>query len=131
MSTVTISNPPTEGLTQEFDDLFREHYPLVYRTAFSVIFNAQDAEDVVQTVFLRIFRNGLPAEVKNPKGYLYRAAVNEALNVARSRRNTQNVNRRGRHIPAPVLDVGPHCGRDGSTQTVRRGDAGSPLRTSL
>jgi RNA polymerase sigma-70 factor, ECF subfamily len=93
MSTVTVSNPPKEGLTQEFDELFREHYPLVYRTAFSVIFNAEDAEDVVQTVFLRIFRNGLPSDVKNPKGYLYRAAVNEALNIVRSRRNTQNADR--------------------------------------
>jgi RNA polymerase sigma-70 factor (ECF subfamily) len=93
MSTVTISNEPRECLPQEFDDLFREHYPLVYRTAFSVIFNAEDAEDVVQTVFLRILRNGLPAGVANPKGYLYRAAVNEALNIVRSRRRTQNDDR--------------------------------------
>jgi RNA polymerase sigma-70 factor (ECF subfamily) len=90
MSTVTIPNPHQKALRQEFDDLFREHYPLVYRTAFSVIFNAEDAEDVVQTVFLRILRNGLPSGVTNPKGYLYRAAVNEALNVVRSRRNTEN-----------------------------------------
>ena len=81
MSTVTISNDPRECLPQEFDDLFREHYPLVYRSAFSVVFNAEDAEDAVQTVFLRILRNGLPAGVKNPKGYLYRAAVNEALKL--------------------------------------------------
>jgi RNA polymerase sigma-70 factor (ECF subfamily) len=93
MSTVTVFNVPKERLTQEFEDLFREHYPMVYRSAFSVIFNAEDAEDVVQTVFLRILRNGLPPGVQNPKGYLYRAAVNEALNIVRSRRNVLNANR--------------------------------------
>ena len=93
MSTVTISKAFRECLPQEFDDLFREHYPLVYRSAFSVVFNSEDAEDVVQTVFLRILRNGLPAGLKNPKGYLYRAAVNEALNVVRSRRKTNNEDR--------------------------------------
>src|SRR6185295_5134438 len=92
MSTV-ISNEPNQCLSQEFDELFREHYTLVYRSAFSVVFNAEDAEDVVQTVFLRILRNGLPAGTTNPKGYLYRAAVNEALNVIRSRRHTQNAPR--------------------------------------
>jgi RNA polymerase sigma-70 factor (ECF subfamily) len=93
MATVTTSKADREHLTQEFDELFREHYPLVYRSAFSVIFKAEDAEDVVQTVFLRILRNGLPAGVTNRKGYLYRAAVNEALNIVRSRRNLQNVSR--------------------------------------
>ncbi len=93
MSTVTISKETKQSLPQEFDDLFREHYPLVYRSAYSVVFNAEDAEDVVQTVFLRILRNGLPSEITNAKGYLYRAAVNEALNVVRSRRNTQSAHR--------------------------------------
>jgi RNA polymerase sigma-70 factor (ECF subfamily) len=93
MATVTIYNEPKQRLAQEFDDLFREHYALVYRSAFSVVFNAEDAEDVVQTVFLRILRNGLPDGVRNPKGYLYRAAVNEALNIVRSRRHTQNAPR--------------------------------------
>jgi len=93
MSTVPISNETNRRLPPEFDDLFREHYSLVYRSAFSVIFNTEDAEDVVQTVFLRILRNGLPATVANPKGYLYRAAVNEALNIVRSRQRVQTDDR--------------------------------------
>ena len=102
MSTVPVFNTPKERLTQEFEDLFREHYPLVYRSAFSVIFNAEDAEDVVQTVFLRILRNGLPSGVQNSKGYLYRAAVNEALNIVRSRRNVLNTNR---FTPEPIANA--------------------------
>jgi RNA polymerase sigma-70 factor (ECF subfamily) len=48
--------------------------------------SSDDAKDVAQTIFLRLFRRGLPAGTKNPKGYFYRAAVNTALNVVRSRK---------------------------------------------
>jgi RNA polymerase sigma factor (sigma-70 family) len=45
-----------------------------------------DAEDVLQIIFLRLLRRGLPPELwKNPKGYLYRAAVNVSLNTVRDR----------------------------------------------
>ena len=79
----------TKGLLeQEFEQLFHEHYPLVYRTAYSVTGRAEDAEDVVQTIFLRLYRrrDGAAGLKKNPKAYLYRAAVNEAISTVRLRR---------------------------------------------
>ena len=72
MSSVTAFRIPTGPLTEEFEELFREHHALVFRTAYSVTGNAQDAEDVLQTIFLRILRRELPPALrKNPKGYLY------------------------------------------------------------
>jgi RNA polymerase sigma-70 factor (ECF subfamily) len=60
---------------------------MLYRTAYSLVDNAADAEDVLQTIFLRLLRSGLPSELKrNPKGYLYRAAVNVSLDVMRARK---------------------------------------------
>ena len=83
MSTVMVFNvSDTRG--QEFEELFHQHYRLVYRTAYRVTGRAEDAEDVVQTLFLRLVRSGLPSGFSgNPKGYLYRATVNVALNVVR------------------------------------------------
>lgn len=76
-----------EPLEEKFEKIFHEHYRLVYRTAYSVTGTREDAEDVVQTVFLRICRRGdLSVLKKNPKAYLYRAAVNAAVSVVRSRR---------------------------------------------
>jgi RNA polymerase sigma-70 factor (ECF subfamily) len=76
-----------EALTKEFEQLFHDHYPMVYRTAYSVTGSREDAEDVVQTIFLRLYRSGELFRVKqNPKAYLYRAAVNTAISVVRSRR---------------------------------------------
>src|SRR5262245_54691167 len=76
-----------EPFSQEFEDLFQEHYVLVYRTAYGVTGRVEDAEDVVQTVFLRLLRGEKTRELlKNPRGYLYRAAVNQSLTVLKSRR---------------------------------------------
>src|SRR5262245_17967026 len=90
----TMSTVKTPGVTSESSELeqaiellFREHYAMLYRTAYSLLDNPADAEDVPQTIFLRLLRSGLPLELhKNPKGYLYRAAVNLSLNVIRNRK---------------------------------------------
>jgi RNA polymerase sigma-70 factor (ECF subfamily) len=77
---------PTADNAQEFEGLFREHYLLVYRTACVITGNREDAEDVLQTIFLRLVRRStLPDINKNPKGYFYKAAVNLSLDTIRSR----------------------------------------------
>jgi RNA polymerase sigma-70 factor (ECF subfamily) len=84
---MTVFNVTTEVLDREFDKLFREHSHLVYRTAYSVTGSPQDAEDVLQALFVGLLQRGLtPGLKQNPKAYLYRAAVNLSLNTLRSRR---------------------------------------------
>ncbi|MGH9241535.1 MAG: RNA polymerase sigma factor [Vicinamibacterales bacterium] len=74
------------ALTSELEDLFREQHQLIYRTAYSVTGSRSDSEDVLQIIFLRLLRRGMPPDlVKNPKGYLYRAAINVSLNTVRDR----------------------------------------------
>ena len=77
---------PGEPFPQEFEALFQEHYVLVYRTAYGITGRVEDAEDVAQTVFLRLLRRENPRELlKNPRGYLYRAAVNLSLTIVQTR----------------------------------------------
>jgi RNA polymerase sigma-70 factor (ECF subfamily) len=86
MSTVALSDVTVEPLEQQFDQIFREHYQLVYRTAYGVTGRVEDAEDVLQTIFLRLLRREIPPDLtRNPKAYLYRAAVNVSLNTVRLR----------------------------------------------
>jgi RNA polymerase sigma-70 factor (ECF subfamily) len=76
------------ALEQEFEELFSNHCQFVYRTAYSVLRNRQDAEDVLQNLFLKLLERELPLDVtRNPQAYLYRAAVNLSLNVVRSRKH--------------------------------------------
>ena len=40
---------------QWFERLFKDNYPLMYRMAFSMVENADDAKDAVNQVFTQIF----------------------------------------------------------------------------
>jgi RNA polymerase sigma-70 factor, ECF subfamily len=83
---VSVSDVIAEALEQDLEALFQEHYDMAYRTAYGVIGNAQDAEDVAQSVFLQLLRRKLPPEIlTNPRAYIYRAAVNLSLNAIKRR----------------------------------------------
>jgi RNA polymerase sigma-70 factor (ECF subfamily) len=87
MSSVTVVHVASEALGEELERIFREHYPLVYRTAYSVTGSPQDAEDIVQSLFLQLVRLGFPDGLKaSPKAYLYRATVNLSLNAVKLKR---------------------------------------------
>jgi RNA polymerase sigma-70 factor (ECF subfamily) len=92
MAIGAVSSVTEKPELQEIEDLFRQHHELVYRTAYSILNNAADAEDVVQSLFLRLVRRQVAPEVRtNVKGYLYRAAVNQSLDILRSRRHYELV----------------------------------------
>jgi RNA polymerase sigma-70 factor (ECF subfamily) len=87
MSKAIVVNEIGDPLTNELEGIFREHYPMVYRTAYSLTGSLQDAEDIVQSLFLQLLRLGFPRGLRdNSKAYLYRATVNLSLNAVKSRR---------------------------------------------
>ena len=90
-----MSSVPAQShaaLPQEFEELFTHHYQLLYRTSYGITGNRDDAEDVLQSLFVRLLQSGLPPQLKrNPAGYLHRATVNLSLNVLRSRKRTKQV----------------------------------------
>jgi RNA polymerase sigma-70 factor, ECF subfamily len=80
------------AIPNEFDRVFRAYHGLVFRTAYRITGNAADAEDVSQTVFLRLYRRGNHSEVlENEESYLRRAAINAALDVIRARQADRTV----------------------------------------
>src|ERR1039458_7406942 len=73
-------------------------HPFTGRAAYRVTGNAGDAEDVLQTVFLRLLKRDPGAEpVGNMASFLHRAAVNAALDLVRSRQNI-------RHVPLDEME---------------------------
>jgi RNA polymerase sigma-70 factor, ECF subfamily len=75
----------------ELARVFEEHHALVFRTAYRVTGNAADAEDVLQTIFLRLLRRPEGAAMKDRQSYLRRAAVNASLDLIRSRGDDRNL----------------------------------------
>jgi RNA polymerase sigma-70 factor, ECF subfamily len=69
-----------------FAELYERHYEAVFRAALRVTGNPADAEDVLQTVFLRVLsrREGVE-EAPLTAAYFRRAAVNAAVDVLRRR----------------------------------------------
>jgi len=79
-----LPNPP-----DELESLFRQHNEQIFRTAYRVTGSASDAEDVLQTVFLRLVRRKEGYDfAPSPAAYLVRAAVNASLDLLRSRRTS-------------------------------------------
>ena len=71
--------------------MFQRHHDRVFRTAYRVTGNAADAEDILQTVFLRLARGPQPSVLENPEGYFARAAINASLDLLRSRKRSKTV----------------------------------------
>jgi len=87
LTTPEASITTTSALKPALERLFHEHSNMLYRTAYGMVGNHADAEDVLQTLFLRLLKRDLPQDLlRNPAGYLYRAAVNGSISVIRSRR---------------------------------------------
>jgi RNA polymerase sigma-70 factor (ECF subfamily) len=83
----TLSIPDRTKRFSEIEEIFRAHYQLTYRTAYAITGSGADAEDVVQTIFLRLMRQEIPADMKrNPGAYLYRSAVNVSINLIRGKK---------------------------------------------
>jgi len=69
-----------------FAELYNRHYDAVFRAALRVTGNPADAEDVLQTVFLRVLALGDDIEAAAPPAaYFRRAAVNAAVDLLRRR----------------------------------------------
>jgi len=82
--------PP--GAPGGLEQMFQAHHATVLRAAYRITGNTTDAEDVLQTVFMRLLRRADFAAVDNAPAYLHRAAVNAALDLVRDRQA-------GKHVP--------------------------------
>jgi RNA polymerase sigma-70 factor, ECF subfamily len=89
---------PAPGSTSELESLFRRHHERVFRAAYRITGSIVDAEDVLQTVFLRLSRRRDVNLEPNPSSYLHRAAVNASLDLMRQRGRTQSI---------PLDDIAP------------------------
>lgn len=80
-SFMTVEVPP-EG----FAELYERHHEAVFRAALRITGNPADAEDILQTVFVRVLARGGDVDgLTQPGAYFRRAAVNASLDVLRRR----------------------------------------------
>jgi RNA polymerase sigma-70 factor (ECF subfamily) len=79
-------------LSGSFDDVVRQRETQVLRTAFRILGNWADAEEVAQEVFLRLYRHGLGFPTEAAMGsWIYRVTVNLCVDRSRRPRASQDV----------------------------------------
>lgn len=65
----------------DYEELFRENYESLTRYAFSMMKNQEEAEDVVQRLFVKFWEKRTEMEsVNDLRAYLYRSTYNTCLN---------------------------------------------------
>ena len=84
---------PRPAPAPELEEVFQEHASAMLRTAYRVTGSLADAEDVLQTVFLRLAARSEGTELAGPGigAYLRRAATNAALDLVRGLRRRRAV----------------------------------------
>jgi RNA polymerase sigma-70 factor (ECF subfamily) len=85
MAAASQAMPSTES-REILSQLFAEHHRRVLLAACRITGNMTDAEDVAQAVFLRMASGGIPP-LANAGSYLYRAAINGALDLLRRQKS--------------------------------------------
>ena len=68
-----------------FERLFKDNYPHMYRMAFSMVEDADDAKDVVSQVFTQMWRSKPQVSDGSMRGYLLAATRNQCLHQLRQR----------------------------------------------
>ncbi len=70
---------------EEVEDAFEQYGPVIYRRARAILGNAEEAQDVMQDVFIKILSGGVKRE--GPiSGWLNRVTTNECISRIREKK---------------------------------------------
>ncbi len=67
----------------ELEILFKTHYAVMYRLAVSLLYDADEARDVVSDVFASLLDGGLAIRTDNARAFLLTCVRNSCINVIR------------------------------------------------
>ena len=111
---------------------FEQHRRRVFRAAYRITGNVQDAEDVLQTVFLAVLKRDAATTPGSAIGdesgsYLARSAINGALDVLRSRKRVAELDP---EATQQAREADEHAG-DAAENAVWRAELRTRLRSAL
>lgn len=73
-----------EGNEEAFSKIFYRYQSLLFDFAYKRIHDKDEAKDIVQEIFVRLWNNRADLEIRiSLRSYLYRAVLNEMLNALR------------------------------------------------
>lgn len=73
---------------EEFESIYNEHKTLVFNVCLHYVLNREDAQDVAQEVFVKIYHHlsQYNPETASLKTWIYRIAINQSLDFLKARK---------------------------------------------
>lgn len=113
----------SSALARRVEELFVAHVDGVYNVAYRVVWNPTDAEDVVQTTFVKAFlRLDQLADPNKVRPWLLQVAYRESITVLRRRRDV---------VMDPTDLPGRPCGRPGPAEAAVASAVAAQLAEAL
>ncbi|MEM7052855.1 MAG: sigma-70 family RNA polymerase sigma factor [Acidobacteriota bacterium] len=110
-------------MSDQLEFLYRKNHERVFRAAFRITGDAMDAEDVLQTVFMRLLRREGDFALTGDAGpYLHRAAINAAFDLLRRRRRnpaSADAGEMSETLPDPAADPWSSTDRESLRRALR------------
>ena len=86
MLTDTLAENAEQCRDARFTELVERQSRFVFKVAWAILRNPQDAEDIVQETFLRLYRNHAWKEMEDERAFLARTSWRLAVDRIRTRR---------------------------------------------
>jgi RNA polymerase sigma-70 factor (ECF subfamily) len=99
-------NMKAEPHIGQFETLYQEYYPALYRFTYRMLGDDEEARDVTQETFVKLFHqaDGLSA-ITSPKAWLYRVAANGCRDHLRRQKKWRNIVKQNRNdAPASTAE---------------------------
>lgn len=107
-----VADDARNKLSRDLERIFEQQSDLVFRTAYALTGSTADAEDIVQTIFMRLLASEVPPDLSTaPERYLYRAAFNLSLNAIRNKKrevltdHIEKVDKRSTAAPGTIGEI--------------------------
>lgn len=104
--------------------LFDLHHRAVFRTAYGIVHNHEQAEDVTQQVFIELFRSLKRFDTDRPfRPWIHRIAVNQSLDQVKKQQKT-------RHVPIETAQSVPSA-ITSPEQSAEESELRAAIRTAI
>ena len=76
---------------EKFEEIYRRHYPAMYRLARTILYDADDSKDVVSEIFARLLRGEIVPQADRIEGFLMTSVRNRCRDVLRHKNVRESV----------------------------------------
>jgi len=115
-----------------FSAIYEQHFRAIYRFGYRLLGNAEQAKDLAQDVFQRLFLSldgRLPAPAA--KAWIYKTATNLGYDRLRQRGRFKKISEMGFHFPGQQPDIEREFERAEEIKTVREALEALPPRDRI